>query len=155
AYQVSDAALANPEDLKKALIDWAHYRDNYGVKVNGPEEEISQFDTALGDVESVIMNQMQLVAAASGVPATKLLGTTPKGFQSTGEHESESYRKTLQAIQSVDLTPLLARHYDLVARSKGIALEGDINVHWLPLDAPDGEQSANIAKVKADRDSVL
>src|SRR5690606_27836854 len=88
--QVSDAALTNRDALEKNIRAWTALRDNYGVKVNGPEENMQQFDTALADVDTVIMTQYQLVAAAAHVPATKLFGTQPKGFNATGEYEAES-----------------------------------------------------------------
>ena len=57
------------------------------------------------------MSQYQLVAAAANVPATKLLGTTPKGFNATGEYEEASYHEELESIQANDLSRLLARHH--------------------------------------------
>ena len=62
-------------------MEWAGLRDNYGVKVIDKDaEDLTQFDTGLADLDVTIMTQYQLVAAIAGVPATKLLGTTPKGF---------------------------------------------------------------------------
>ena len=63
------------------------------------------------------MTQYQLVAAAAGVPATKLLGTSPKGFNATGEFEESSYGEELESIQQHDLSPLVNRHHLLLIRS--------------------------------------
>src|SRR5690606_5033436 len=52
--QVSDAALVNRDALEKNIRAWTALRDNYGVKVNGPEENMQQYDTALADVDTVI-----------------------------------------------------------------------------------------------------
>jgi len=76
-----------------------------------------QFDTALGDLDSVIMTQYQLVASVANVPVTKLLGTTPKGFNASGEYEEASYREELESIQTFDLAPLIDRHHELLIRS--------------------------------------
>lgn len=156
---VSDAALANPEALGEKLQEWIAYRDNYGVKVMGEGEAISQFDTALGDLDTVIMSQYQLVAAIANVPATKLLGTVPKGFNSTGDYELETYRNELESIQANDLTPLLERHHALVMRSE-IAPRLKIEpvpttVDWRALDSPTAAEWATINKTRAETDQIL
>src|SRR5690606_28734600 len=129
------AALANPENLRLKLEEWSQLMNNYGIKVTGEGETIQQFDTALGDVDTVIMTQYQLVASGCGVPATKLLGTQPKGWNATGDYEQSVYREDLESIQTNDLSPLLARHYQLVAKSTGKPVI-PVDVQWLPLDSP-------------------
>ncbi|UOK17268.1 portal protein [Bordetella phage vB_BaM-IFTN5] len=155
SISVSDDALANRENLEESLAAWASIRDNYGVKVGGADETIQQFDTALGDVDAVIMTQFQLAASVANVPATKLLGTQPKGFNATGDYEHAVYREDLESIQANDMSPLLERHYALVAKSHSIDLPSKISIQWLPLDSPTGKESAEIEKIKADRDAVL
>lgn len=111
------AATATQGKLEKNLENFASLRDNYGVKVVGGDEEISQTDTSLSDMDALIMTQYQLVAAIAEVPATKLLGTTPKGFQSTGEYEEANYHEFLESIQEHDVRPLVERHHLLCVRS--------------------------------------
>ncbi|EFF76090.1 DUF1073 domain-containing protein [Achromobacter piechaudii] len=152
---VGDAALNNREDLEKNLAEWVTYRDNYGVRVGGADETIQQFDTALGDVDTVIMTQFQLAASVANVPATKLLGTQPKGFNATGDYEQSVYREDLESIQSNDMSPLLETHYRLLAKSEGITLPAEIAIQWMPVDSPTAKEWAEIDKIKADRDGVL
>jgi len=112
------AAIANQAAFETAMNTHAYYRDNYGIKViDKDNEEMLQFDTALGDLDSVIMTQYQLVASVANVPVTKLLGTTPKGFNASGEYEEASYREELESIQTFDLAPLIDRHHELLIRS--------------------------------------
>src|SRR5208283_727514 len=93
-------------------------RDNYGVKFVGLEDGYERLDTSLADLDAVIMTQYQLVAAIANVPAVKLLGTSPKGFNTTGEFEEANYHEELSSIQSHDLTPLIERHHLLVIHSE-------------------------------------
>lgn len=152
-----EAVMSNTNAAIGRLQQWAAYRDNYGIKLGDKEgDEFSQFDTSLADFDSLIMTQYQLVAAIAGVPATKLIGTTPKGFNSTGEYEEASYHELLESLQTNDLTPLAERHHALVIKSfvepqlgKKIAAETTLN--WLPLDTPTAEELAatNLAKAQA------
>jgi len=117
------AAMSNQDEFEQDLLQWNYYRDNFGIKLIGEDEEIQQFETSLSDLDTVIMSQYQLVASAANIPVTKLLGTTPKGFNSSGTYEEQAYHEELESIQSHDLAPLLERHYQLLIKSR---LEKDI-----------------------------
>jgi phage-related protein (TIGR01555 family) len=146
-----DAMAANQDKFEERLALWIQYRDNHGVKVLGKEETIEQMDTSLADFDSVIMNQYQLVAAIAETPATEILGTSPKGFNATGEFEMKSYNKKLTSIQTHTYDPLLDRHYMLQAKSMGIDVE--IDVVWNPTDTPTAQEQAELNDKKADIDT--
>lgn len=144
--QVSEQALDSPEALRRGMAFFAETRDNYGVYAHGPNETITQQDTSLTDVDTVIMTQYQLVAAAASVPATKLLGTSPKGFAATGEYEESVYREHLEGLQAT-LTPLMERHYQIALRARGI--KDTVVIKWNPLDSPTAVEWAAINYQKA------
>lgn len=147
-------AMSDLDKFRGQLDEWCALRDNYGVKVVDKEnEDVSQFDTGLADLDATIMTQYQLVAASANVPATKLLGTTPKGFNATGEYEEASYREELESIQANDLTPMLERHHQCVLRSKGFT-DIETNVQWMPLDSPTATEWATLNKTKAETASL-
>ncbi|MEG0207044.1 anti-CBASS protein Acb1 family protein [Citrobacter sp.] len=141
-----DKVAANEAGFVQRLLLWIKYRDNHAVKVLGKEETMEQFDTSLSDFDSVIMNQYQLVAAIAKTPATKILGTSPKGFNATGEFETVSYHEELESIQERWGTPILDRHYLCLTRSKGFGF--GLNVNWEPVDAMTAEKQAEINSKK-------
>ena len=142
-----ESLASNQEDFENRLAKWIKYRDNHAVKVLGTEESMEQFDTSLSDFDSIIMNQFQLVAAIAQTPATELLGTSPKGFNATGEFEMKSYHKHLVSIQTHTYTPLLDRHYLLLSKSKGIDIE--LTVVWNSVDTPTAAELAELNSKKA------
>lgn len=153
--------LANQDKFAEHMAAFVHYRDNFGIKINDTDDTMAQFETSLNDLDAVIMTQYQIVAAAANVPATKLLGTTPKGFNATGEYEEASYHEELETIQANDLDPMLERHLELVLRSDiepelGLA-PGTLNVtsDWNPVDSPTAKEYAEINKLNAETDAVL
>lgn len=148
-----EAVMSDTNSAISRLQQWAAYRDNYGVKLGDKEgDEFKQFDTSLADFDQLIMTQYQLVAATAGVPATKLLGTVPKGFNTTGEYEEASYHEMLESIQTCDLTPFAERHHALVIKSfvdpvlMDVGIETTLN--WLPLDSPTARElsATNLSK---------
>ena len=152
-------ALANEGEFTKRIQQWVSLRDNYGIKIIDRDDDMLQFDTALADLDAVIMTQYQLVAAAANVPAVKLLGTSPKGFNTTGEFEEASYHEELESIQTHDLTPFIERHHLLLIRSEIAPKFGvepfDTSVTWKTLDAMTAKEQAELNKLKADTGSVL
>lgn len=144
---------ANQAAMEARLAMWTRYRDNHAVKILGTDETMEQFDINLSDFDSVIMNQYQLVAAIAKTPATKLLGTSPKGFNATGEFEMDSYHEELESIQARWFTPLVNRHHLLTCLSAGLNVE--TNVVWKPVDTLAAEQLANLNKLKADTGIAL
>lgn len=153
-------AMANQDEFEANLALWIKYRDNHGVKLLDKEEDdMVQFDTALADFDNLIMTQYQIVAAASHVPGTKLLGTQPKGFNSTGEYEESSYHEELESLQSHDLTPLLKRHHLLVMRSyiaPKLGIQSVAISHtWNPLDSLTTKEVAEINEINSRTDLNL
>jgi phage-related protein (TIGR01555 family) len=150
-------------DLKKVAADqkgfierlglWQNYRDNHAVKVLGLEEKMEESDTSLADFDSLIMSQYQLVAAIAETPSTKLLGTSPKGFNATGEFEEKSYHEKLETIQSDEYHPLLTRHYELMLKS--MDLDFRVEIAWNPTDAKTAETQAEINNKKATTGEIL
>jgi uncharacterized protein len=114
---------------------------------------VQQYDTSLADLDAVIMTQYALVAAAAEVPSTKLLGTQPKGFNSTGEYEEASYHEMLSSLQQHDLSPLVERHHLLLIRShvapKFKMKPFNTEVAWNELDEQTAAEQAETELKKA------
>lgn len=152
--------MANQDEAEANLANYARLRDSYGVKVIDKEEDdMEQHDTALADFDNLIMTQYQIVAAASHVPATKLLGTQPKGFNSTGEYEESSYHEELESMQEHDLSPFLRRHHQLVMHSHVAPKLGikpiAIGHTWRPLDSLTAKEVAEINEINSRTDLNL
>jgi phage-related protein (TIGR01555 family) len=139
--------MADQGTFEEKLATWIHYRDNYAVKVLGEEETMEQIDTGLADLDAIIMTQYQIVAAIAKTPATKLLGTSVKGFSATGEFDESAYHEYLETIQTDELDPLLKRHYELMMKSDFPELyeqNVSIEVAWPPLDSMTEMEMADI-----------
>lgn len=149
-----DKVFQNPERFMQRMSEQVAMRDNLGTRVIGIDEDYTQHETSLADLDAVIMTQYQLVAAVADMPATKLLGTSPKGFGASGDYEIANYNEMLAGLQENDATPLLARHYELLSLSEFNG-QYQIDVLWNPLDEPTEEQLANINKTKADTYAAL
>lgn len=149
-FQASEGA--DLDAVRENMAVAAELRDNHGVLVHGPGEAWGTTETSLADFDALIMTQYQLDAAICEVPATKLLGTSPKGFGASGEYEEASYREFLEGIQQ-DVQPLLERHHQLVMKSIVAPKMGidpmEVSVQWAALDSPTALEFSQIELNKA------
>lgn len=145
-------AIANQSDFEERLNLFNSFRDNHGVLAIDKNEEYQQSDTALTDLDVTIMTQYQLVAAVANMPATKLIGTSPKGFNATGESEQANYYDMLETIQEDSFTPLLERHYQILMRSEGLA-DFEFDVTWDPLKSMTAKEKAEIREIDSRTDT--
>jgi hypothetical protein len=153
-----EQVAANPAAFEEAMTELVQYRDNFGVHVIDTQEEFEQYDSALTDFDATIMTQYQLVASIANTPATKLLGTTPKGFNATGEHEIETYHEELESIQENELTDIIEGHLVCTMRSDIEPKFGkrfDVDVAWNPLKVESRQEKADINLKKAQTYEIL
>lgn len=150
-----EQAVANLDGLQQRAWMQAQMRDNYGTHFIDSGDTFEQHDTTLTDVDAVIFGQYQLVSAAANMPVTKLLGTTPKGFNATGDFDEASYHEELESIQTEHLTPLLTAHYLRRRLSEGLDALADCRVIWPALDAPTAVELADTVLKRAQAAQAL
>lgn len=145
-------ALANIKDFMAKLAEWCHLRDNFQVKVIDKEEDDMELhDTSLTDVDTALMSQYQLVCAQADTPATKMLGTQPKGFNATGEGDEANYHESCETLQTHGASPLLERHHQLVIKSYVEPKFGPVAIshEWETLDSMTAKEQAETNLVNA------
>lgn len=120
---------------------------NWGVFFKNESANVQMVDTNLAYLDETIFTQGQLVASIAGMPATKLLKTTPKGFNATGEYEWKEYAQNLTQIQDNEYTPFIVKTIDFINACHGV--KKPVTVTWNPVDAPTEEQKAQVESTKA------
>ncbi len=147
-----NAFIADNIKLSNTLKIMSWLRNNWGWLLIKKDQKIGQLDTTLTDFDAVTMLGYQIVSAISCVPSARLLETSPKGWQSTGSFESESYKQLQQGIQRLDYVPILDFHYKLLAKS-----EFDINKNYScvfsEIDTPTEKERAEIREINSRTDS--
>lgn len=147
-----ESMLFNRKEREQiTALSWV--KDNFGWIVKKPNSQIGQLDTTLTDFDNVVMLSYQLVAAISGVIATRLLETSPKGWQSSGSYEDKQYSKLLKSILQSDFKPILELHYKLLAKSK-YNLDKEYIISFADIDVPTAKETAEIREINARTDST-
>jgi len=79
-----------------------------------------QFDrkaTNFAGLSDLQKNYLLIVSAASGIPATRLLGQSAQGLNATGEGDQKDYYDTISAKQESEFEPNLNKFDEIFVRS--------------------------------------
>lgn len=110
--------LAGTDPGKKQLQilrDVANHLSVYKAAViDSGKIDIQQSAASFGSVPELIITFIQILSAASDIPATRFLGQAPGGLNATGESDLENYYNVIGAIQTQRITPQLRRVYDVL-----------------------------------------
>lgn len=97
----------------------------------------------------VIKTYMGIVAGAADIPATRLLGKSPDGQNSTGESDLANYFQSIGAKQEMDLRPGMDRIDAVMLPSAGVA-DKSLTWQFSPLRVLTEKEEAEIEKLEAD-----
>ena len=141
-----EESVRNTERFENKLKALLEARNNYGVYLTDINENVQQIETSLMEFPELISNQYLLIAGIAEIPYTKFLGTTPKGFNATGEYEMKSYIQMLKSIQE-NFSPLLRRHIELLSMSL-YGEQQDISFKFNEIDMPTEQENAQVNAVQ-------
>ena len=86
--------------------------------IDGEKVSISQQAASFGSVPELMMSYLQILSAASDIPATRFLGQAPGGLNATGDSDLENYYNVIDAYQQQRIVPNLRRVYDIILFEK-------------------------------------
>jgi len=113
------------------------------------EEEWSQKQVSFAQLPEVLNTYLQIASGAADIPATRLLGQSPGGLQSTGESDLRNYYDRISAGQNLSLRPALHRLDEVLIRSALGARPPEVHYRWAPLWQISEKERAEIAESKA------
>lgn len=141
------------EEYRQRVIDRFTLANTAKSMVNAilldAEEEWSQKQVSFAQLPEVLNTYLQIASGAADIPATRLLGQTPGGLQSTGESDLRNYYDRISAGQNLNLRPALYRLDEVIIRSALGDRPPEIHYAWAPLWQISEKERAEIAESKA------
>lgn len=117
-------------------------------------EEWDRKQTSFANLPDVIDRYLQIVCAASDIPATRLLGMTTKGLNNSGEGDLRNYYDMLAGMRGETIGAQL-EYLDRILWIDAIgAVPKDAYFEWRPIWQMAPREKADIAKVKADTTKI-
>lgn len=126
-----------------------------GTLLLDKEEDYETKSASFGTLPDIIDRFLQAVSGAADIPATRLLGQSPSGLNSTGEADLRNYYDRIQALQELDITPALKLLDDCLIRSALGSRPAQIHYVWNPLWQPTAKERSEINKQTAETIKIL
>ena len=103
--------------------------DNSPSSASDIDMKASQF----GSVPELVMTYLQVLCAAADIPATRYIGITAGGLNSSGDSELENYYNNIAAKQQDRLRPQLMKLLNVMGRS---ALGNSFDINEIEIEFP-------------------
>ncbi|MGL4833733.1 MAG: anti-CBASS protein Acb1 family protein [Shewanella sp.] len=151
-------ALASQDPKgEAAIIKRAEYAiasaSNLRAMIMDTEEGVERLEQSFTGMPEMIMATLAMVAAARGIPATKFIGKSPDGQNSTGDSDDQNYSALIAEEQRTNLDPVMAILDPILMANAGVS-DPDFSYAWNPLSEMTSKEKADIAKTKADTAAV-
>lgn len=147
------------ETYRKQVVDRVTLANQAKSITNGllmdAEEEYQQKQISFSQLPEVLSLYLQIAAGAADIPATRLLGQSPAGMNSTGESDLRNYYDRLVAEQEVYLRPRLERIDEALIRSALGTRPPEVHFVFAPLWQISQKDKADIFKTTADAARVI
>ncbi|WP_420139806.1 anti-CBASS protein Acb1 family protein [Sphingomonas sp.] len=116
-------------------------------------EDWQQRQVNWAGMPDIIKTYLSIVAGATGIPATRLLGKAPDGMNATGEGDERNYNTMVSGRQENELRPLLERLDAVMLPSLGIS-DPNAVFSFAPLSVLSEKELADIGKTKAETTQI-
>jgi hypothetical protein len=120
-------------------------RTSYGLQLLGKEDSLENHSYSFAGLRDVYEAFMMDVAGAAEIPATKLFGRAPEGFQATGESDLRNYYEMISGLQERLLRPALERLLPVMTLSCWGYVPENLNFVFNPIAAASPADLAELA----------
>jgi phage-related protein (TIGR01555 family) len=133
----------------KAMEDLVEQISIYrGAVLQGKGVDVAQYNASFGSVPELLMTFLQILSAASDIPATRLLGQAPGGLNANGDSDLENYYNMVGAYQTDKIKPRCTKLCSVFGRhvfgSSWKAIEKDFDIEFEPLWNMSKQDQANV-----------
>lgn len=97
----------------------ATQRNNQKIILLTPEEKYIETITTTAGLDKLIAQMQENIAVSARMPAVKLLGLTPSGFNATGDFDLKSYYDEIMSLQNSIIKPIIERVLYILCLEKG------------------------------------
>lgn len=123
--------------------------------ITDSDEEYDRKQINFTGLPDVLQQFLIIVSGAADIPLTRLLGQSPSGLSSTGEHDMKNYYDRITAIQTLEIGPALHNLDEALIRSALGSRPSEIFYTWAELEQMSDRDRAEIGKLKAETGNIL
>jgi len=136
--------------LKQRIQIFNATQANAGTIAIDKDEEFSQINMTLAGLKDLESQAAEFMCIVPKIPATKLLGVSPQGFNSTGEHELTSFYDLCMSLNEEIVRPHLIKIMQMAMLNIWGEIDESISFKFLPMEEMNEKELAEINKINAD-----
>ena len=144
-----DSVAMGTDDARKSLRNLIseenRFRTSFGIQLLNKDDSYENHSYTFAGLNDIYESFMMDISGAAEIPASKLFGRSPQGFQSTGEAEMRNYYEMIAGLQERYLRPALERLLPVMAISCFGFLPKDLDFVFNPLATVTAEQAEELA----------
>ena len=142
-------ALMNGTDRQKqsvlnAMQEENRLRTSYGLQILSSDDQMENLSYSFTGVSDVYETFMMDMAGASEIPATKLFGRSPQGFNANGISDLKNYAEYISGLQERMLRPALEKLLPVMATSCWGYCPDDLDIVFESIIEPTPAERADL-----------
>lgn len=114
------------------------------------DDEFEQKQINWQGLPEVIYTLLTIMSGAADIPLTRLLGTSAKGLNATGEGDMKNYYDSVKTKQELIITPMMTQLDEMLIRSALGDRPDAVWYEWEPLFQMSEKEEAEIDKLQAE-----
>jgi len=126
-----------------------------GALLMDADDTYDQKSASFATLPDIIDRFMQMVAAAAGIPMTRLFGIAAAGMNATGAGDEKVYFDRVRVMQTLDLDPAMEILNECLIRSAIGNRPPEVHWTWRPLFQTTAKERADLGKVLVDSVKIL
>jgi hypothetical protein len=149
-------ALVHPQSPGKASLEPQHRGPGFGSISRGEHTRRTNHESVHAVSAACVKHTRpggrgtrEFGSGAADIPATRLLGQTPGGLQSTGQSDIRNYYDRISAGQNLEVRPALSRLDEILIRSALGSRPDAVQYTWAPLWQMTEVEKADVFAKKA------
>lgn len=143
------------EQVIKQLEEMAEQISIFRAAIlKGKGVDLAESSANFGSVPELLMSYLQILSAASDIPASRYIGQAPGGLNATGEGDLENYYNNIASYQETNLDPKYEKLFDVLGPSVlgkevWLQIKKDFELEFESLWNLDGQEKATVDETYA------
>lgn len=139
------------ERILQTMQNENRLRTSYGIQVMSADDSMETHSYSFAGLSDIYESFMMDMAGAAEIPATKLFGRSPQGFNSTGESDLRNYYDMIAQSQERNLRPALEKLLPVMAISCWGYVPEDLEIVFEPvMTTSPAERAELVSKLSSD-----
>ncbi len=137
--------------LDARLSYFVEKQNNNGIfAIDKEQEDLMKLDTSLSGCTEIVGQALELLATVFRIPAVKLLGISPSGFNASGQSDIHNFYDYCASMQIKYLDVNMYILLKILQLNRYAHIDESLTFSWLPLGEEEQKMQVEVDKIRTD-----